>query len=294
MATSMAAVIKSNLSLTAQLLEGHNGIFQVTANGQELYHNHGKCGQLPTPVDILKSIQAYQSSNLSGDSLANNKLMPPSIKADKAGEGCCCPDTAQSVATTAGSCCCSPPSKSQITAGQSTCCAPQETDSSTTSTEKRRLDIEFMFLDLNVCVPCRGTQSSLEEAISEVSHVLEATGIEVNVRKIHVQTEEQALELGFVSSPTIRINGRDIQLEVKESLCESCGDLCGDDVDCRVWVYRGKEYSVPPKGLIIEAILREVYREPNKSAREITRPAEVPENLKKFFGARQKKEGNIE
>ncbi len=109
------------------------------------------------------------------------------------------------------------------------------------------------------------------------------------MRKIHVQSEEQALALGFISSPTIRINGRDIQLEVRESLCESCGDLCGDDVDCRVWVYHGKEYSVPPKGLIIEAILREVYKEPGENAPETTRPAELPENLKKFFAAQRKK-----
>ncbi|MCM1567236.1 MAG: DUF2703 domain-containing protein [Dehalobacter sp.] len=161
-----------------------------------------------------------------------------------------------------------------------------------TDPEKRRLDIEFLFLDLNVCVPCRGTDSSLEEAISEVSSVLEATGIEVDVRKIHVQSEEQALELGFVSSPTIRINGQDIQLEVRESLCESCGDLCGDDVDCRVWFYRGKEYSVPPKGLIIEAILREVYKD--ECAAIPARPAELPDNLKKFFAARQKNETNID
>jgi hypothetical protein len=168
------------------------------------------------------------------------------------------------------------------------------TDSSTSTSEKRRLYIEFLYLDLSVCVPCRGTQSSLEEAVSEVSRVLEATGIKVDVRKFHVQTEEQALELGFVSSPTIRINGRDIHLEVKESLCESCGDLCGDDVECRVWVYRGKEYSVPPKGLIIEAILREVYREPDEGSVTLTRPEELPENLKRFFSAKQKKEGSID
>lgn len=184
--------------------------------------------------------------------------------------------------------CCPPPAESWMPG--SACCAPQGMDSSTSTTgsEKRRLHIEFLYLDLNVCVPCRGTESSLEEAISDVSRVLEATGIEVDVRKIHVQSEEQALELGFVSSPTIRINGRDIQLEVRESLCESCGDLCGDDVDCRVWVYRGKEYSVPPKGLIIEAILREVYKKPDEDAAVTTRPAELPENLKRFFAARQK------
>ncbi|NLI14188.1 MAG: DUF2703 domain-containing protein [Peptococcaceae bacterium] len=149
-----------------------------------------------------------------------------------------------------------------------------------------------MYLDLNVCVPCRGTEARLEEAVSDVSRVLEATGVEVEVRKIHVQSEEQALALGFVSSPTIRVNGRDIQLEVKESLCESCGDLCGDEVDCRVWGYQGKEYSVPPKGLIIEAILREVYKEPNEGAVNVKPLTKVPENLKRFF-ARQKKEDSI-
>lgn len=144
-------------------------------------------------------------------------------------------------------------------------------------------------MDLDVCEPCRGTESSLEEAISETARVLESTGIVVTVRKIHVQTEEQALALGFVSSPTIRINGRDIQLEVRESLCPSCGDLCGGDIDCRIWVYQGKEYPVPPKGLIIEAILREVYKEPGKDNAEQPRPAELPENLKKFFAAKKRK-----
>jgi hypothetical protein len=152
------------------------------------------------------------------------------------------------------------------------------------------MDIEFLFLDLEVCEPCRGTDSSLEEALVEVSHVLEATGIEVNVRKIHVQSAEQALELGFVSSPTIRVNGRDIQLEVKESLCPSCGDLCGGDVDCRVWVYRGKEYSVPPKGLIIEAILREVYSKQSDTAAKPAPLSELPENLKNFFAAKKTKQ----
>jgi len=293
LASSMAAAIKNNLGLTAQLVEGHDGIFLVTVNGQNLYDNRGECCRLPGTGDILKTIQGYLGSNPIVSSPENKKVQTPPIKANKAGEGCSCLDITQSVAPIAGSCCCTPPDKSQIPAGQSPCYVSQGTDSSATDTEKRRLDIEFLYLDLNVCVPCQGTQSSLEEAISEVSRVLEATGIEVEIRKIHVQSEEQALELGFVSSPTIRINGRDIQLEVKESLCESCGDLCGDDVDCRVWVYQGKEYTVPPKGMIIEAILREVYREPNERAVTITPPAEIPGNLKRFFAARQRKKTTI-
>ncbi len=48
-------------------------------------------------------------------------------------------------------------------------------------------------------------------------------------------------------------------MEGKESKCESCGDLCGDDVDCRIWLYQGKEYTSPPPAMIVDAILREVY-----------------------------------
>lgn len=71
----------------------------------------------------------------------------------------------------------------------------------------------------------------------------------------------------------------------KESLCESCGDLCGDEVDCRVWVYKGKEYNVPPKAMIIDAILREVYgNTERKSADEVNKKLyQLPENLRRFF-----------
>jgi hypothetical protein len=38
-------------------------------------------------------------------------------------------------------------------------------------------------------------------------------------RRIHVRSVEQARELRFVSSPTIRVNGRDIASEPLESEC---------------------------------------------------------------------------
>lgn len=153
------------------------------------------------------------------------------------------------------------------------CCGP--------APEKRVITIDFLYLDLNVCIPCQGTDSSLDEALEEVSKVLEATGVEVVINKIHVTTEKQAAELKLLSSPTIRINGQDIQLEVKESLCPSCGDLCGGDIDCRVWVYQGKEYVVPPKAMIVEAILKNVYG--GKEVIPVNKPYVMPDNLKRFF-----------
>ncbi|MCF6096058.1 DUF2703 domain-containing protein [Thermovorax subterraneus] len=158
--------------------------------------------------------------------------------------------------------------------------------------KKKKIVIDFMYLDLSVCDRCQGTEDSLEEAIAEVKRVLELTGIEVVVNKIHIDSEGKAIQYRFVSSPTIRINGKDIQLEAKESLCESCGDLCGDEVDCRVWIYNGKEYNVPPKAMIIDAILREIYGNKDSSDNDENikeQKYELPENLKKFFESMRQK-----
>ncbi len=155
--------------------------------------------------------------------------------------------------------------------------------------DQRLIVIDFLYLDLSVCTRCQGTDSRLDEALAEVAHVLEATGVKVVLNKINVDSEELAVKHKFISSPTIRINRQDIQLEVKENLCESCGDLCGDQVDCRVWVYQGKEYSVPPKAMIIEAILKEVYG--GNQGSDVTEQEYVlPENLKQFYAAMKSKD----
>lgn len=165
------------------------------------------------------------------------------------------------------------------------CCAGQEYE--VVYTSEKEIVIDFLYLDLNVCSRCQGTDTSLEEALSEIAQMLEAIGTEVVVNKINVVNAELAQQHKFISSPTIRVNGRDIQMELRESQCESCGDLCGESVDCRVWVYQGKEYSVPPKGMLIDAILNEVYG-PESSEPE---PAQyvMPDNLRRFYAARAKK-----
>lgn len=153
---------------------------------------------------------------------------------------------------------------------------------------KKQIIIDFLYLDLSVCTRCQGTGESLDEALSEIAKVLEATGNEVVVNKVEINTAELATAHKFVSSPTIRVNGYDIQMEVKETLCESCGDLCGDDVDCRVWIYEGQEYAVPPKAMIVEGILKAVYGRSMGvpvSDQEYT----IPENLRRFYLAMENK-----
>lgn len=154
--------------------------------------------------------------------------------------------------------------------------------------EKRELVIDFLFLDLSVCGRCQGAEKNLEEALSEVSGVLEAAGFAVVINKINITSPELAEEYHFVSSPTIRINGLDLDLEFHESTCQECGDLCGDDVDCRVWVYEGTEYTEPPKALIINAILKAVYGgKPQNPASQ--HEYKLPDNLRRFFAGREKK-----
>ena len=150
----------------------------------------------------------------------------------------------------------------------------------------RKLQIDFLFLDLTSCTRCRGTDRSLSEALIVVADVLLAAGIAVEVTKVHVATEELARAWRFVSSPTIRVNGSDIALDLRESSCgsEACTDGCGDQIACRVWVYRGQEYTEPPTELIVEAILRHIYGAP--AAPHPTHPYEMPENLRRFFAGR--------
>ena len=149
-----------------------------------------------------------------------------------------------------------------------------------------QLVIDFMYLDLETCTRCQGTDANLEVALAEVGRVLEATGAAVSVRKTLVASAEQARMLGFVSSPTIRVNGTDIARELRESSCAECGEACGCDgaIDCREWVWQGQEYAVAPTAMIVDAILREVYGAGERALAPV--PAALPENLERFFAGK--------
>lgn len=152
---------------------------------------------------------------------------------------------------------------------------------------KRTVEIDFQFIDLTTCTRCLGTEAHLHQALDTVTSVLGSAGVEVLVRKTLVDSEEKALELGFVSSPTLRVNGRDIALELRESACNACGDACGGSTEilCRDWAFQGQTHDTAPVPLIVDAILSEVYR--GSSAPQTSHPDlsehTVPENLKTFF-----------
>lgn len=151
-----------------------------------------------------------------------------------------------------------------------------------------RVRIDFLFLDLTTCTRCRETDDNLGAALEAVREVLTATGTEVELNKTQVNSTEHARQLHFLSSPTIRVNGRDIALELRENACDSpcCTDGYGEPIACRVWVHEGREYTEPPVGMIVDRILTEVYGGAVVEPESEAGPYELPENLERFFTGR--------
>jgi len=152
--------------------------------------------------------------------------------------------------------------------------------------DKKKVTIDFLYLDLESCEPCQGSEGNLEDVLSEISALLKTSGAEVELKRIHVTSYEQALQLGFVSSPTIRVNGQDLALEVRESHCSSCSSISGTETFCRVWDFEGQEHKAAPKALIIEAILKSVYSGVEQRDRVSADPKRMTSslaNLKSFF-----------
>jgi hypothetical protein len=128
----------------------------------------------------------------------------------------------------------------------------------------RVLEVELLALDLTSCTRCTGTLANIEEAIAAVERVAGPTGTSIRLKRTLIDSEEAARRHRFVSSPTIRVAGRDIVFETRESLCDSCTDLCGcaEGTSCRVWSYHGREFTEAPVGLVVEALLREMAGPP--------------------------------
>lgn len=183
--------------------------------------------------------------------------------------------------------CCQGCTTSQQTAGP--CCTPGAAgrEAAPEARPHAAMEVELLALDLSTCDRCTGTDGAIEAAVAELRPALASAGVDLRFRKTVVATAEQATALRFQSSPTIRINGRDLPIELRESRCGDCTTLCGgaEGTDCRVWVWRGREYTEAPKGLIVDAILR-AY----PAAGEVREPVQgkfvLPENLRRFFDAK--------
>ena len=131
-----------------------------------------------------------------------------------------------------------------------------------------------------------GTEDALEAALDRVEPLLDALDVGITVRDIHVSSLAAAEATQLAVSPTIRIDGRDVQPDYLENTCESCGDLCEceGDVDCRLWRYRGEEYTTAPVGLLVEALVQAVAPTQRQFGESRERQAyQLSSNVEDFF-----------
>ncbi len=156
-----------------------------------------------------------------------------------------------------------------------------------TNKKEKVVDIEYLYLDLNTCERCVGTDKVLEGVLDELRNAFKIAGYSLEYHKVKIETAEMAKKYRFLSSPTIRVNGRDICDSVQENDCGCCGDIAGTQVNCRVFSYKGKQYEVPPSEMLAEAILKMAFK-PKRSSRWLKRYV-LPDNLKKFFDGKHKK-----
>lgn len=159
-----------------------------------------------------------------------------------------------------------------------------EVETAAAQAVKKVLNVDLLVIDLSACQRCVPTGDKLRRAVRLLEPAAEALGIELKHREIVVQTPQEAKAHALLSSPTIRLNGRDIEQDIRESLCESCGDLTGNNtlVDCREWHYRGKVYYAAPLPLLVEAIMAAMLAIDTPPV--VPAPLEeLPENFQRYF-----------
>ncbi len=84
------------------------------------------------------------------------------------------------------------------------------------------------------------------EALALLERVLSERGVDVGVELREVRTDEEAEELSFPGSPTIRIDGRDI---------DPAGAASPPSLTCRIyWLPDGRVSPVPSREQLEEAL----------------------------------------
>ncbi|NLV33716.1 MAG: DUF2703 domain-containing protein [Clostridiaceae bacterium] len=154
------------------------------------------------------------------------------------------------------------------------------------SNSLKKILIEYMYLDLNVCDRCIGTEEILVKAMEEIKEELYNAGFEMIYRKVLIDTEEKAIKHHFNSSPSIRVNGYDLCETVQENHCGCCSDIACDSVQCRTYEFEGQMYEIPPVRMLAEFILKQAYSGNTINTRKIDYM--LPENLKIFYTGKKK------
>ena len=91
---------------------------------------------------------------------------------------------------------------------------------------------------------------------------------------------------GTLGSRYMRLEFNDICPSITENVCGCCGDISGTETLCRVFMYNGESYEVPPEQMLVEAIVQGAFVDRFDNHIHYS----MPKNLRDFFDG---KESNI-
>ncbi len=105
-------------------------------------------------------------------------------------------------------------------------------------------DIEIRLMHTPGCHSWKDALEVLEEAMAEVG--IKST-ISINI----IETDDEAAQFKFVGSPSIHINGEDVDALSKKITQYRASS-------CRPYFYEGRSYDCPPKEMIVSALLKHI------------------------------------
>jgi hypothetical protein len=104
---------------------------------------------------------------------------------------------------------------------------------------KEKLKIEILYF---------ASCPTAKDAVANLKAVLKERNLQADIKLIAVETEEKAEKVGFQGSPSIRVNGKDLE-----------GRDEGFSFSCRMYQEEGKPRPVPSKAYIskkLDALLQ--------------------------------------
>jgi hypothetical protein len=104
---------------------------------------------------------------------------------------------------------------------------------------ERRSDMKLELLHIADCPNTKATRRLLNEALREL-------GLTEEIREIEVSDSSQAEALSFPGSPTIRVDGIDIEAGLPREK--------NNGLSCRIYVIDGKRHATPTREMIRTAI----------------------------------------
>ena len=83
-------------------------------------------------------------------------------------------------------------------------------------------------------------------AVTRVREVLVQEGADAAISEVEIHDADAAQNVGFLGSPTIRINGRDVE--------PGAGSVAAFGMSCRTYVSGGQRAGIPPQEWIRAAV----------------------------------------